>query len=66
MTYNEFFNCSPIEDLIRERIEKAKYLLSTQTMSVSDVAYAVGYDNIYHFSRQFKKHTSISPSIFFL
>ncbi len=60
--YKEFFHCSPMEDLIRERVEKAKYLLSTHTMSVSAVAYAVGYENIYHFNRQFKKLTLTTPS----
>lgn len=59
--YKEFFECTPIEDLIRARIEKAKFLLSTHTMSVSSVAYTVGYENICHFNRQFKKLTSISP-----
>jgi AraC family transcriptional regulator of arabinose operon len=59
--YKEFFQCSPMEDLIRERIEKAKYLLSTHTMSVSSVAYKVGYENICHFNRQFKKITSVPP-----
>lgn len=60
--YKEFFQYSPMEDLIRERIEKAKYLLSTRTMSISSVAYTVGYENIYHFNRQFKKYTSVTPS----
>lgn len=59
--YGEFFNCSPKEDLITERITRAKYLLSTNTFSVSEVAGKVGYDNIYHFCRQFKKYTGVPP-----
>lgn len=59
--YNEFFKVSPKEDIIAERIKKAKYLLSCNSMSVSSVAYSVGYDNIYHFNRQFKKMTGIAP-----
>lgn len=62
--YKEFFQCSPKEDLIRERIKKAQYLLSTHTMNISSVAYAVGYENICHFNRQFKKLALISPTAF--
>lgn len=62
--YKDFFKCSPMEDLIKERIEKAKHLLSTHTMSVSSVAYTVGYENIYHFNRQFKNLTKTTPSKF--
>ena len=59
--YKSFFGYTPKEDLINARIKKAQYLLSTNNLSVSEVAYAVGYENIYHFNRQFKKLTGISP-----
>lgn len=59
--YKEFFNVSPKDDLITARIRRAKYLLSSNTMSVSDVAFTVGYDNIYHFNRQFKEIVGVSP-----
>lgn len=63
--YKEFFLSSPKEDLINERINKAKYLLSFNTMSVSSVAYRIGYDNIYHFNRQFKKIVGIAPGKYY-
>lgn len=59
--YKTFFNCTPKEDLIKERIKKAQYLLSTRTFSVNEVAYRVGYDNVCHFNRQFKKITGMPP-----
>lgn len=59
--YKSFFGMSPKEDLIHERIKKAQYLLSTNTLSVSEVAYRVGYENIYHFNRQFKKIVGVPP-----
>lgn len=63
--YKEFFNISPKDDLITARIRRAKYLLSSNTMSVSDVAFSVGYDNIYHFNRQFKEVVGISPGKYY-
>lgn len=59
--YKEFFGCSPKEDLIQARMTRAKYLLASSTGSVKEVAEKVGYDNIYHFSKQFKKMSGHSP-----
>lgn len=59
--YKSFFNCSPKEDLIKERIKKAQHLLATHTLTVNEVADRVGYENICHFNRQFKKMTGVSP-----
>ncbi|ANE46078.1 hypothetical protein SY83_07035 [Paenibacillus swuensis] len=48
--------------IIEKRIERAELLLSTHGMSVGEVADALGYQNIYYFSKQFKKVRGISPS----
>jgi AraC family transcriptional activator of pobA len=42
-------------------IEKAKEKLSTTTLSVSEVAYALGFDYPQSFSKLFKTKTSLSP-----
>lgn len=43
------------------RIEKAKHLLNTTNMNVSEIAYEVGFDDPSYFSRTFKKLESVSP-----
>jgi two-component system response regulator YesN len=43
------------------RIEKAKELLRTSDMNISEIAVAVGFDNFSYFSTLFKKATGISP-----
>ncbi len=54
---------SPINYMIKVRLEKAKESLQTGRVgSVHTVAEAVGYDDAYHFSKLFKKHFGISPS----
>lgn len=45
-------------------IERAKELLSTTGMSVSEVAYAVGFEHLPSFSKLFKAKTSLSPAAF--
>jgi AraC-like DNA-binding protein len=42
-------------------IDKAKQLLSTTSLSVSEIAYALGFEQIQSFSKLFKAKTNISP-----
>lgn len=42
-------------------ISKAKEKLSTTTLSVSEIAYALGFEHAQSFSTLFKKKTSLSP-----
>lgn len=42
-------------------IEKAKEKLSTTTLSVSEVAYTLGFEHSQSFSKLFKKKTNLSP-----
>lgn len=52
---------SPINYLINVRLEKAKEMLEDGTGSVRSIATLVGYDDVYHFSKLFKKHFGVSP-----
>lgn len=48
----------------RVRIEEAKRLLATTSLLVSQVGERVGYPNVEHFSRVFKKSAGVSPGRF--
>jgi AraC-type DNA-binding domain-containing proteins len=48
--------------LTRLRLEKAKQLLETTSMAVTDITYLVGYSNITHFTSLFKKEMGITPT----
>ena len=53
---------SPINYLIKIRLERAKELLqTTNSRSIKSIAKQVGYDDVYHFSKLFKKYYGISP-----
>ena len=53
---------TPKEFCIRVRIERAQHLLRASAMSIQQVASALGYADIYFFSRQFKARTGLSPT----
>lgn len=53
---------TPINYLISLRMEHARDLMDTHPeMSIQGVAAAVGYEDAYHFSKQFKKYFGLSP-----
>ena len=60
--FTKYIGVSPQKYLVDYRLEKAKYLLMTGEYSVSEVAVSVGYDDIFAFSKIFKKKYGISPS----
>ena len=43
------------------RIQKARSLLIQNSMNISEVSEAAGYENLTYFERVFKKHTGMSP-----
>lgn len=46
----------------RAKVQEAAYLLGTLHQSVTDVAIALGFANISHFSRTFAKYMRVTPS----
>ncbi len=59
--YKGYFGVSPARDIQNARIEHAKLLLLQDGISVTEAAERLGYSNVYHFIRQFKEHTGITP-----
>ena len=43
------------------RLKKAAQLLKDSQMSVSEIAYQIGFNDPYYFSRSFKKNFNVSP-----
>ena len=52
---------SPINYLIQIRLGKAKEMLEENRGSIRTIAAQVGYDDVYHFSKLFKKYYGVSP-----
>lgn len=49
------------EHIAHTRMKKAKALLKNGNMTVENISYAVGYQNVEHFNRTFKKMFEMTP-----
>jgi AraC-like DNA-binding protein len=56
------FGQSPSALIRTMRLEKGADLLEREEGSVSEIAYAVGFNSLSYFSRRFKKHFGVSPT----
>lgn len=59
--FKEEVGMSPINYLLKTRIERAKELLRETQMKVSDIALGVGFANQQRFNEIFKKYTGMTP-----
>lgn len=62
--FREYFHTSPMNYVIQERLKAAVYLLSDIHLSVGEVARRVGYEDVYHFSKLFRRHVGVSPGAY--
>ena len=60
--FKKYAKITPIQYLIKIRMEKASELLSQNNFSVLQVAESVGYKNQFYFSKEFKNYYGIVPS----
>jgi AraC-like DNA-binding protein len=56
------YNMPPSQWIRERRLEKARELLERTTMTVTDICYTAGFENIAHFSRLFKSQFGYCPS----
>ncbi len=59
--YDLFFHSTPKEELIQARLQKAKYLMSNDAVTIKQAAYDSGFNNICHFNRIFKMQCECTP-----
>jgi AraC family transcriptional regulator len=62
--FRSIIGMSPYQYLLEIRIEKAKELLLNTQMSISEIAFIVGFKNPTSFNSSFQKKTGKSPSQF--
>ena len=47
-----------------KRIERAQYLMITTQMTFAEIAAQAGFENVFYFSKIFKKITGMSPGTY--
>jgi AraC-type DNA-binding domain-containing proteins len=60
--YTKSFGISFQNDLIKMRIENARYLISTSDLTIEEISILCGYASEIHFYRQFRKIMGITPN----
>lgn len=59
--FTKIFGESPVEYITSRRIENAAYMLESSDKNLEEIAFLVGYNDTYYFSKQFKRKMGISP-----
>jgi AraC-like DNA-binding protein len=62
--FRQAFNKTPHQYLTQRRIERAKELLSSSGLTVTDVCFEVGFESLGSFSSLFHKHVGHPPITF--
>lgn len=61
-SFKKVVGCSPSQYLQQLKIEKASQMLRQTSLTIAEIAYEVGYESEFYFSRMFKQKTGLSPS----
>ncbi|MBC2593191.1 helix-turn-helix transcriptional regulator [Ruficoccus amylovorans] len=62
--FRKYKGMAPVEFVVQARMEAAKALLSSSSLSIGQIAETLGFCDVYALSRQFKKKTGQSPRAF--
>lgn len=63
--YKGYFGVPPMQEVINTRIAAAKNMLVIESWrTIPEIAEKLGYGDQYHFIRQFKQHTGITPATY--
>ncbi|MCW3462903.1 helix-turn-helix transcriptional regulator [Chitinophaga nivalis] len=59
--FRKVYNCSPMHWIWEKRLQLAGFLLRTTEMTVPEIAYSTGFEDITHFYRLFRKSFLLTP-----
>ena len=59
--FKKYSGLSPIEYQIQTKMSRAKELIMTNTMQITEISYALGFFDASYFCKLFKKHVGLSP-----
>jgi AraC-like DNA-binding protein len=59
--FRRLYGVTVFQYLRNERFNRARRMLEDQGLTVTETAYAVGYDSLSHFSQAYKNYFGVSP-----
>lgn len=59
--FGKHLNTTPKRYFVEMRLERARHLLVQTEMSITDIAFACGYENVGHFSRTYRMAYGVTP-----
>lgn len=62
--FQAIYNTSPIRWIRNRRLDLAKELLIQSSLSVTDVCFSTGFEDVAHFSKAFKEKFGVAPSAY--
>ena len=60
--FKEVYHCTPYQYILKLKIERAKVLLKNENVSISDVAFRLGFSDLSSFGKCFHRWTGITPT----
>lgn len=61
--FKKIYKVSPATFLRQKKLDKALELLNSTDLRATEIAYECGFTNVSHFSKTFKNHYGVSPSM---
>lgn len=59
--FNSYMGISPVDALIKYRLQMAYRMLNENIYTLQEISYACGFNSVNYFSRQFKKNYGYAP-----
>ncbi|SHL23084.1 helix-turn-helix domain-containing protein [Chryseobacterium polytrichastri] len=62
--FQNIYNMPPATWIRKKRLEKAKEILETTQLPISEICFSLGFENVSHFSRIFKEYHGNTPNFY--
>ncbi len=63
-TFRKEVGYTPAQFVIEQKMMKARLMLASENLSIKDIAYGLGYDDVSYFTRIFHRHVGTTPRIY--